>query len=76
MYKNKRDQQIQLFLNEGRTVVQKSATQFDVKANEFNMQPVKANLEDLPSLQKYQKFHVRVKVIKKGPQLSIGQDVI
>ena len=76
LHRNKRDQQLQAFLYEGKTVIHKSGSKFDVKPSEYDTQVTRVNLEDLPLLERYQKVHINIKVTKVRPPVTTGQDVI
>ena len=76
LHKGKRDRYPQLFINEGRTTVHRSDSLFDLKPGNYHPQPVTATIEDLPTLDKYQRVNITAaKVIKVKPPVIVGQEV-
>ena len=74
LYKGKNDRETQLFINTGKTTLEKSDSIYDIK-RDLNTTNTAIMLEEIPLLHKYTKVDFKAKVINVKTPMTVGHDV-
>ena len=74
LYKERNDRETQLFINTGKTTLEKSDSIYDIKGD-FKTMNTAITLEEIPLLHKYTKVDFKAKVITVKTPMTVGHDV-